>query len=147
MNPVAQARRNAEKQYRRFDPDTDVARGRSSPELWRRVKTLTRAGHTAQTVATMCGIQRRSVERIKNYEVPPPPPRLEFDLSEERAAVLESAADSMLELAWLLRDEDPTKVWEALSHLGRHHLQELTMIALTAVDPGLTKVELLGWVQ
>lgn len=140
MNPVAQARAKAEYAYRRFDWN------REKHSLWAEVQRLTECGVSAATIAEMVGIEPRSVVRIRSYDIPEPV-RPVFDTSDQRAQMLESMAHTMLALACRLRDEDPVKVWDTLRGLDRQHLQELTVIALAAVDPDKTKTELLGWVQ
>ena len=141
MNPVAAARTAAEHDYRRFDWH------RERNHLWAEVQRLTKVGVSASTVAMMCGIQERSVVRIRGRDLEPPAQHLTFDVSDKRAQLLESMADTMLALACSLRDEDPTKVWDTLSKLDRRVLQELTVIALSAVNPDSTKSELWGWLS
>jgi len=140
VNPVAQAHAKADHDYRRFDWH------RERHNLWSEVQRLTECGVSAATIAEMVGIEPRSVVRIRSYDIPTAA-RPVYDTSDERAELLESMVDTMIALACRLRDEDPVKVWDTLCHLDRQHLQELTVIALAAVNPDKTKTELVGWVQ
>lgn len=116
------------------------------------VHRLTEAGCSASAIAGVLDISERHVVRIrgelrngKHDRIWHDPNR--FDLTEFRAEKLETQADSVLDLADRLRDEDPALIYDILSRLDRQALLELAMIALAAIDTHRTKRELFEWLE
>lgn len=122
---------------------------RDQYELRRKVHHLTREGRSAQDIAAALGVTDRTVDRHRMKPLPPQRPLL-YDgasVSDRRAAELEDMADFALQLAVVLRDEDPLISWGALCRLDRRRLQELTVIACCLIPPDMTREQLLGWVR
>ncbi len=137
------ALRAARSELRHFDTYRDLY------ELRGKVQHLTQVGQSAEEIAVTLGVSDRTVQR---HRLQPPPPQrpLLYDgasVSDERAEDLEAGADLALYLASVLRDEDPLVAWGTLSRLDRRKLQELTVIALCAINIHATKEQLLGWVR
>lgn len=122
---------------------------RDQYELRRKVHHLTREGRSAQDIAAALGVTDRTVDRHRMKPLPPQRPRL-YDgqtVSDQRATDLEQCVDLALQLAAVLRDEDPTLVWGSLIRLDRRKLQELTVIALAAIPVDQTRQQLYGWIE
>lgn len=134
--------RDARRELQHFDTNRDRYERR------RRVQHLTGIGMPHREVAVVVGINERLVARDATAPAPPQRPRLyNAELAnDERVNELEAGADLALWLAQLLRDEDVTVVWGALSRLNRRQLQELAVTALAAIPIDQTKSQLLGWV-
>lgn len=141
MTSVMDAVRTAERAYRRFDVHRD------RQEAINEVRRLTEAGVSATTIAAITGVTDRTVIRMRKAKPPQAPKRHRFDLSEDRAAVLDLQADAALELACRLHDEDPQLVWETLELLDRQPLMELCVIALAAMPIDRPKSEIFAWVE
>lgn len=114
-----------------------------------RIHHLAAIGLSDPEIAERVGVVDRTV--IRHRQAPPSPqrPRL-YDgagVSDERAQQLEDTADLALHLAAILRDEDPTVVWGSLIRLGHRQLQELAVIALSAIPVDMSRDELLAWVN
>ncbi|AVP42356.1 hypothetical protein SEA_MISHA28_56 [Mycobacterium phage Misha28] len=59
----------------------------------------------------------------------------------------ERRATLVTTLAWMVRDEDPSEVWDYLTTLDDAELQRLLVIALAAIDVERPASELWGWVR
>lgn len=137
------ALRAARRELAHFDVNRELYERRD------KVHHLTRLGLSAEEISLEIGLSGRGVER---HRVKPPAPQrpLLYDgasVSDRRAAELEDMADFALQLAVVLRDEDPLISWGALCRLDRRRLQELTVIACCLIPPDMTKEQLLGWVR
>jgi hypothetical protein len=118
-------------------------------ERRQRVHHLTRIGMSADEIATAIGVGGRTVARHRDRPAPPQRPLL-YDgaaVTDERAQQLEDAADLALHLAAVLREEDPTVVWGALSRLNYRQVREIAVIALAAIPVEMTQAQLLAWVM
>lgn len=126
-------------------------RHRDSREQHLRARHLASVGTSDAEAAAILGVCDRTVHRIRHRETPAPhrPPLPDpTTVSDARATELEDTAQLALNLACLLREEDPNLVWGALSRLTRPQLQELTVIALAAVPiDGWSASELFAWVH
>lgn len=140
---VSTAIRKAEQKY------TAAETLRRREDLLDEVNRLYRAGVSQETIAELMNMEVRQIVRMCNGQVkqPAPPQRLSFAKDPRRIARLESMADATLQLACLQRDEDPELVWNALSQLDRHALQELTVIALAGVPVDQPKSKVFAWVE
>lgn len=134
--PASQALANAEKQYRSLDSE----RSATIEEVHR----LTAAGVSAMAIATLLGLSDRTVQRLRGEDVPKKG-WYPFDMSPRRQSKLERTADTVLDLACRIRDEDPEIVFRALKNLTGQDLLEVTMIALAAIPVDATKDQLFGW--
>lgn len=113
-----------------------------------RVQNLAKTGHTQRQIAVITGMDKRQVHRELTAPPPPQRPRLYSSaVSDKRVRQLEETADLALNLAAILRDEDPTLIWGTLTRLGHRRLQELAVIALAAIPVDQTRDQLLGWVS
>jgi transposase len=115
------------------------------------VNRLDRINMPGSEIAARLGVTERTVERDRQRNraegVPQRPRLYNPELADDqRVAELEAATDLALRLAAVLRDEDVTIVWGALSRLDRRKLQELAVIALAAIPVDHTPTQLLGWV-
>jgi hypothetical protein len=102
-----------------------------------------------QRVHHLTRIGGRTVARHRDRPAPPQRPLL-YDgaaVTDERAQQLEDAAELALHLAAVLREEDPTVVWGALSRLNYRQVREIAVIALAAIPVEMTQAELLAWVM
>lgn len=136
--PAPQAVAKAEKEYRQRDSE----RAATIEEVHR----LTAAGVSAMAIATLLGLSDRTVQRLRGEPV------LvrgwyEFDTSPRRQLKLERTADTVLNLACRIRDEDPELVYRSLENLNTRDLVEVAMIALAAIPVDNTKDELFGWTE
>lgn len=124
-------------------------RHRDAREQHEQVRHLALVGESEVSTAVVVGVTDRTVHRIRHRESADDyrPPLPEPDVSDERIAQLEGAAELALHLALLLRDEDPNLVWAVLSRLSRRQIQEMLVIALATVRPDATAAELFGWVE
>jgi hypothetical protein len=136
--PAPQAVANAEKQYRSRESE----RAANINEVHR----LTAAGVSAMAISTLMGMSERTVQRLRGEELPSRG-WYEFDASPRRQSKLERTADTVLDLACRIRDEDPELVFRALENLDGHDLLEVVMIALAAIPVEATKDELFGWID
>lgn len=120
-------------------------------ERRRQVHELTRAGLTANEIADRVGLTPRNVTRNRTLPEPPDnviplPPRAD-EITDERAAELEVAADIAIDLAMRLQEENPLLTWNALERMDRWQLQELAVLLLATVNLDLPKSELFAWVM
>lgn len=124
-------------------------RHRDAREQHEQVRHLALVGESEVSTSVVVGVTDRTVHRIRHREPADDyrPPLPEPDVSDERIAELEGAAELALHLALLLRDEDPNLVWAILSRLSRRQLQEMLVIALATVRPDATAAELFDWVE
>jgi len=136
--PAPQAVANAEKQYRSRESE----RAASIEEVQR----LTAAGVSAMAISTLLGMSERNVQRLRGEQLPTRG-WYQFDTTLRRQSKLERTADTVLNLACRIRDEDPELVYRALDNLDRENLLEVAMIALAAIPVDVTKDELFGWVD
>lgn len=115
-----------------------------------RIHTLTSEGMSAAEVADVIGISSRNVQRHRGMSVPdnviPLPPPAD-EVSDERAAELEVAADVVVDLAQRLQEENPCLVSDTLLRLSHWNLHELAIIALAAVNIHAPKSQLFDWVE
>ena len=113
-----------------------------------RVHALTRRGYSANEIALQVGITQRQVVRDRSAVLPPDPPKLPDprQISDQRAADMESLAAFVLTLVSELRDEDPAKVFLTLRQLPYRVLLEFTMVALAMIPDDKSRDELLDWV-
>lgn len=142
MSPLAQAVRAAEKDYTRLQ---DWER----QELFDEILRLTDAGVSAKAIAVLVGMSDRQVVRIRNNQVQQPRQSMsyEFDCSEIRAKHLDKVADSAIDVACRIRDEDPQLIYDALARMHKHDLIELAMVALAAMPVDQTKTEIFAWLE
>jgi hypothetical protein len=138
-----QALRASRRELAYFDDNRDAYERRD------RVHHLTRIGMSDDEIAVVVGIAERNVTRHRGKPPAPRRPRLYNGaaVSDERAAELEACADLALRLSVVLRDEDPTIVWGALTRLSSRQLKELAVIALASIPIDATPGELLAWVN
>ena len=136
--PAPQAVANAEKQYRQRDTERTAAIDE--------VHRLTAAGVSAMAISTLIGMSERHVQRLRGEELPARG-WYQFDKSLRRESKLERTADTVLNLACRIRDEDPELVFRALENLDGQDLLEVAMIALAAIPVDATKDELFGWAE
>jgi hypothetical protein len=136
--PAPQAVAKAERQYRSRDDERAA--------LIEEVHRLTAAGVSAMTIATLLGLSDRTVQRLRGEPIPARG-WYEFDLSPRRQSKLERTADTVLNLACRIRDEDPELVYRSLENLNTPDLLEVAMIALAAIPVDTTKDELFGWTE
>lgn len=142
--PLAVAVRDAVYDYRRFDRYRDRHWQRT------RVQRLASTGMPTADIAADTNMSTETVQRIIRGDIDPthrPEPVTPPNLSEEHCEHLERTADHALKLACRLRDDDPQIVWDALSRLDRHQLQELAVVLLAAVPVDHTRKQIFGWVQ
>lgn len=139
---ISEAMRRADINYWRFDRDRD------NRERNQRITRMAGEGFTDEEIAVALRISSRHVKRIRNgYQTTLPTIAVTRpDLSEQRCADLEDAADTALTLACRLRDDDPQIIWDTLTALTRGQLQELAVVMLAAIPIDRTKSELFGWV-
>ncbi|MGV8064598.1 DUF7368 family protein [Mycobacterium kansasii] len=129
----------------------ELAHFDTNRELYERrdkVHQLTRLGLSAEEISREIGLSGRNVER---HRVKPPAPQRPhlYDasgVSDERARQLEQTAVLVLQLAAVLRDEDPALVWGSLIRLGERRLREFAVIALAAIPVDMSRDQLLSWV-
>lgn len=140
MIPVREAINEGRKEYRRFDWNRD------RDEVVTEIHRLTRAGVSAKTIAGLVGMSDRNVQRIRS-KGEPHAGRDRFDVSDTRAQQLDRTADAVLDLACMVRDEDPQLVWDILCRLDRQPLQEMAVICLAAVPVERPKSELFAWIE
>jgi len=136
--PAPQALAHAEKAYRSRESE----RAASIEEVHR----LTAAGVSAMAISTLLGMSERNVQRLRGEQLPTRG-WYQFDTTSRRQSKLERTADTVLNLACRIRDEDPELVYRALDNLDRDNLLEVAMIALAAIPVDVTKDELFGWVD
>ena len=140
MIEVRNAIKEGRKEYRRFDWNRD--REETIAEIHR----LTEAGVSASTIGRLIGMSDRNVQRIRSKDNQEPE-RAAFDRSPRRAQQLDRTADAVLDLACMLRDEDPQLIWDILCRLERQPLQEMAVIALAAIAVDRPKTELFEWIE
>ena len=140
MIEVRNAIKEGRKEYRRFDWNRD--REETIAEIHR----LTEAGVSAATIGRLIGMSDRNVQRIRS-KYSTEPARASFDRSPARAQQLDRTADAVLDLACMLRDEDPQLIWDILCRLERQPLQEMAVIALAAIAVDRPKTELFEWIE
>jgi hypothetical protein len=97
-------------------------------------------------ISTLLGMSERTVQRLRGEEVPTRG-WYRFDTSQRRQSKLERTADTVLDLACRIRDEDPEITYRALENLATPDLLEVAMIALAAIPVDATKDELFGWAE
>jgi hypothetical protein len=136
--PAPQAVANAEKQYQSRESE----RAANIAEVHR----LTAAGVSAMAISTLLGMSERNVQRLRGEAVPTRG-WYSFDSSQRRQSKLERTADTVLNLACRIRDEDPELVYRSLENLDQTNLLEVAMIALAAIPVEATKDELFGWAE
>jgi hypothetical protein len=136
--PAPQALAHAEKEYRSRESE----RAANINEVHR----LTAAGVSAMAISTLLGMSERNVQRLRGEAVPSQG-WYRFDTSPRRQSKLERTADTVLDLACRIRDEDPELTYRALEKLARPDLLEVAMIALAAIPVEATKDELFGWAE
>lgn len=137
-----QALREARQELSDYDRNRDLYERRD------RIHHMTRIGMSETEVATVVGVSDRTVSRHKLKPAVQPRRLYNPDMAgEERMLELEQTAEFVLELAHILRDEDPTLAWGALCRLSERKLREATMVALAAIPTNHTKDELLHWVR
>jgi hypothetical protein len=136
--PAPQAVANAEKEYRSRESE----RAANINEVHR----LTAAGVSAMAISTLLGMSERNVQRLRGETVPTQG-WYRFDTSPRRQSKLERTADTVLDLACRIRDEDPELTYRALENLATPDLLEVAMIALAAIPVEATKDELFGWAE
>lgn len=141
MCAAERALRRADKTYQHFDMFRD------RDDQVEEVRRLTKVGVSSDAIAALTGMSQRTVTRLRSAELATPQHVHCFDTSDGRATQLERTADTALDLACRIRDEDPRLVWEAISLLSRQDLQELTMVLLAALPVDETVGNLLGWVK
>lgn len=136
--PAPHAVAKAERQYRSRDDERAA--------LIKEVHRLTAAGVSAMTIASLLGLSDRTVQRLRGA---PFPARgwYQFDTSPRRQSKLERTADTVLDLACRIRDEDPELVFRSLENLNTPDLLEVAMIALAAIPVDTTKDELFKWTE
>lgn len=112
------------------------------------IHSLTRAGYSAEEIASVVGITKRNVVKARKLPLPEDLPRLPApeEIQVDRAAELVKLAEVATGLAFRLRDEDPRVVKRALSLLGRDTLEELLIVALAAIDVDSELTEIYSWV-
>jgi hypothetical protein len=91
-------------------------------------------------------MSERNVQRLRGEAVPRQG-WYRFDTSPRRQSKLERTADTVLDLACRIRDEDPELTYRALEKLATSDLLEVAMIALAAIPVEATKDELFGWAE
>lgn len=136
----------AESEYQRFNPITD--REQKIVE----VEKLSQSGTPSKDIAHIVGLTQRSVVRLRAEirafgarEQAQIPPR---DLSQKRIKELERTADVALQLACVLRTEDPQKVFDTLRHLDGESLIEFAMVVLAALPVDqFSKKQLFKWLD
>lgn len=140
---MTQALREARQELSDYDVNRDAY------ELRNRIHHLTKIGMSADDIGEQVGLSGRIVVRHRSKPPAPQPPRLYNAAvsSEKRVRELDQRANLTLQLAAILRDEDPCLVWGSLCRLSRRELQEVAVIALAAIPTGRTKHELLSWVM
>ena len=136
--PAPQAVATAEKEYR----SRESQRAANINEVHR----LTAAGVSAMAISTLLGMSERNVQRLRGETVPTQG-WYRFDTSQRRQSKLERTANTVLDLACRIRDEDPELVFRALENLDGQDLLEVAMIALAAIPVEATKDELFGWAE
>jgi len=136
--PAPQALAHAENQYRSRESE----RSANINEVHR----LTAAGVSAMAISTLLGMSERNVQRLRGEAVPSQG-WYRFDSSQRRQSKLERTADTVLDLACRIRDEDPEITYRALENLATPDLLEVAMIALAAIPVDATKDELFGWAE
>lgn len=62
------------------------------------------------------------------------------------AEAMEARAQLAADLAWRLREEDPARVWDALTALSPAELQRVAVVALAMVDVDRSVPDSLAWV-
>lgn len=136
--PAPQAVANAEKAYKSRESE----RAANIAEVHR----LTAAGVSAMAISTLLGMSERNVQRLRGE---PLPSRgwYQFDKGTRRQSKLERTADTVINLACRIRDEDPELVYRSLENLANSDLLEVAMIALAAIPVDATKDELFGWAE
>lgn len=135
--------REARSELKHFDTNRDLYERRD------RVHHLTRLGLSEEEISLAIGLSDRGVARHRAKPPSPQRPRL-YDgasVSDDRAADLEGGVELVLQLATILRDEDPALVWGSLIRLDRRKLQELAVIALAAIPVDQTRQQLYAWVS
>jgi hypothetical protein len=138
---ITTALKDARTEYRKFDWHRD------RDGLVAEVQRLTNAGVSASTISDLVGLSERHVVRLRSQPHPQPAARYQFDHSDDRAEQLMRLADAALELAVMVRDEDPHLVWDTLCRLNRQPLQELLVVALAAIPVDKTSSEIFGWIE
>lgn len=72
--------------------------------------------------------------------------RWNFDWSKPRQRHLESVATQAMNLALMMRDEDPQLVWDVLARLDDHQVRELAAVALAGLPVEGRVSEVFKWV-
>lgn len=127
MSAIHEAIRAARRNYpladgRLADWDTAV----------REANRLHDAGVSDDAVAVLAGVD--------------PLRRWNFDWSKERQKHLESVALQAMNMALMMRDEDPQLVWDVLARLDDHQVRELAAVALAGMPVKGKLSEVFGWV-
>ena len=72
--------------------------------------------------------------------------RWSFDWSRARQQHLEGVATQAMNLAVMMRDEDPQLVWDVLTRLDDHQVRELAAVALAGLPVEGRVSEVFEWV-
>lgn len=98
----------------------------------READRLTDAGVSDDAVAVLTGVN--------------PLRRWNFDWSRSRQQHLEGVAIQAMNLAVMMRDEDPQLVWDVLTRLDDHQVRELAAVALAGLPVEGRVSEVFEWV-
>jgi hypothetical protein len=98
----------------------------------RESERLRDAGVSDEVVETLTGVS--------------PLRRWDFDWSRPRQKHLEAIATQAMNLALMMRDEDPQLVWDVLARLDDHQVRELAAVALAAMPVEGRLSEVFEWV-
>lgn len=98
----------------------------------READRLTDAGVSDDAVAVLTGVD--------------PLRRWNFDWSRARQQHLEGVATQAMNLAVMMRDEDPQLVWDVLTRLDDHQVRELAAVALAGLPVEGRVSEVFEWV-
>jgi hypothetical protein len=139
---------NANQAIKRVDRDWELY-DQDRVDTLDEIRRLTNVGVSADAIAVLTGLSQRQVVRIRGGKVNEArqPRRYRFDHTPGRAAHMERLADTAMDLAVRLRDEDPARVWDALQRLEPDQVRELTMVALAGMPVDTPVSELFGWVE
>lgn len=98
----------------------------------READRLTDAGVSDDAVTVLTGVN--------------PLRRWHFDWSRSRQQHLEGVATQAMNLAVMMRDEDPQLVWDVLTRLDDHQVRELAAVALAGLPVEGRVSEVFEWV-
>lgn len=128
MNAVAAVIRSCRNRYQ-LTPDGSILM--DWDDALREADRLREAGVSDEAVSVLTGLT--------------PLQRYKFDASPRRQRDLEAIARQAMNLAVMLRDEDPQLVWDCLCRLDEHQVRELAAVALAAMPVDRPLSEAFGW--